>query len=283
MSRSDADGAVLRTQVWFVVLSFVGITALTVALSYVPISWEGWRPATCMPHHCFCEHLRTGTVRQPSNTFSNLGFVLIGLWILSMVGRDRKRRMQGCQDIPVNRINQIPVYTHIYGWAVVLVGLWSVFYHASMTFVGQWFDVMAMYLLASFLVLYNLARTYRWSGRLFAVSYLMSNGILGFLLAYVPAVRRYLFGALLVVGVLTEIHDRVKRQPSIQLRYILASALCLGVAFGVWILDLKHIVCSPRSLWQGHALWHILCAAAAGFLYMYYRSEQDHSMVAQKR
>ena len=25
--------------------------------------WEGWRPATCMPDHCFCEQVRDGAIR----------------------------------------------------------------------------------------------------------------------------------------------------------------------------------------------------------------------------
>lgn len=275
MSTTTSVSAARSQQILLVIVSFVAITGLTMAFSYLPISWEGWRPATCMPSHCFCEHLRPGTIRQPSNTFSNLGFVLVGLVILSMIGFDRKRRSLGHQDIPNNLLNSVPTYTHIYGWVMILVGLWSVFYHASLTFVGQWFDVMAMYLLATFIILYAVARTFRWSGTQFALGYLLSNSLLGLLLAVAPVARRYMFGALLLVGLLTEIYDRFHRHTPIALRYLMASALSLCLAFTVWILDLRHILCSPHSLWQGHALWHILCAVAGGFLYLYYRSEQD--------
>jgi hypothetical protein len=49
----------------------------------------------------------------------------------------------------------------------------------------------------------------------------------------------------------------------------------LALAFGIWILDLSHIVCAPHSLLQGHAVWHLLCAASGGFVYVYYRSERE--------
>jgi hypothetical protein len=40
------------------------------------------------------------------------------------------------------------------------------------------------------------------------------------------------------------------------------------------MLDLNHIVCDPDGLLQGHAVWHILTAASAGLLYLYYRSAE---------
>jgi hypothetical protein len=38
---------------------------------------------------------------------------------------------------------------------VILIGLGSWFYHASLAFVGQGFDVAGMYLLGTFMVLYG--------------------------------------------------------------------------------------------------------------------------------
>lgn len=272
---SQANPSRSLHHVGLALLWFLGFVVVTVALGYIPISWENWAPATCMPKHCFCESLHTGTIRQPANTYSNLGFVLVGLPIVSMLRRNRSLKDSG-RPAKNNLINNVPLYTIVYGWAVVLVGLFSMFYHASMTFVGQWFDVMAMYLLATFIVLYNMARTFRWTGQRFLSLYLASNVILGFFLAYVPLVRRQLFGGLIALVLVTEVYDQIKRKPSINRWLLGAAALSLGLAFTIWILDIKHIWCSQNSLIQGHAFWHLLCAVSGGFVYLYYRSEDDN-------
>jgi hypothetical protein len=43
-------------------------------------------------------------------------------------------------------------------------------------------------------------------------------------------------------------------------------------AFAIWN-GTKEWLCDPHSLIQGHAIWHILGAAAAYFLFRYYASE----------
>jgi hypothetical protein len=59
-----------------------------------------------------------------------------------------------------------------------MIGLGSAFYHASLTFAGQFFDVMGMYLLASFILLYNISRVSAFSRRKFVSAYLALNSIL---------------------------------------------------------------------------------------------------------
>jgi hypothetical protein len=61
----------------------------------------------------------------------------------------------------------------------------------------------------------------------------------------------------------------------IKTKYILWSILGFGVAYVLWVLDLKHIVCEPHSLWQLHSVWHLLSAASALFIFMYYLSEEE--------
>jgi len=40
--------------------------------------WSDLAPATCLPDSCFCEAIGDGLIRQPSNTWSNPGFCLVG-------------------------------------------------------------------------------------------------------------------------------------------------------------------------------------------------------------
>src|SRR6266481_825369 len=106
-----------------------------------------WPPATCRPDHCFCEAIHNGAVAQPANSWSNLGFVVVGLLIAHARMRDDA--------------SPIAPYRRIYGYALVLIGLGSAFYHASLTFVGQLMDVSGMYILITFALLYSLKRMYK--------------------------------------------------------------------------------------------------------------------------
>jgi hypothetical protein len=244
---------------------FLLMTVVLVPLSWLPESWAAWQPATCMPDACFCEAIGTGFIRQPIDTWSNLVFVLVGLLIVEDVLRPSSNRS--------NLLAQRRTYGVVYAVAVILIGLGSWFYHASLTFVGQWFDVMGMYLLGTFMVLYCCARLRPLSSRTFALSYVLFNLALALSLIVVPELRRYLFGLLLVATIALEVVIRRRSVTQIRTGFFIAALLIYVLAQLIWTLDLNHIVCDPTGLLQGHALWHILTATSAGLLYWYYRSE----------
>ncbi len=261
----------------------LSVTLALGMLSRLPSPWAAWPPATCMPEACFCESVGDGFVRQPIDTWSNLAFVSVGVLILEDVLRPSTTRS--------NLLAQRRAYGVIYALAVIVIGLGSWFYHASLTFAGQWFDVMGMYLLGTFMVLYNMARLRPLSNRAFAIGYVVFNFILGVSLIAIPELRRYLFGVLLLVTIALELllrrrgRNRVSpsegeliagsRNPvSGDTGYFIAALLIYLLAQIVWTLDLNHVVCDPQSLLQGHAVWHVLTALSTGLLYWYYRSEE---------
>ena len=54
--------------------------------------------------------------------------------------------------------------------------------------------------------------------------------------------------------------------------YLWAAYSIMLLAGIIWVLDRTNVVCSPDSIFQGHALWHMLTAASIFFIYLYYRS-----------
>ena len=220
--------------------------------------WTLWRPATCMPDLCFCEAIRAGPIRQPANAFSSLAFVVVALLVLRAANP---------------RAHPAPAYRAVYTIALIIIGLGSAFYHASLTFAGQFIDVMGMYFIATFVVLYALGRLRHLEPRAVAMIYVVINGGLAWILLAIPELRRYAFAAIILLGLALEYHAR-KRSGSVAGKKRLGYAAGLiAIGFVIWTLDITRVVCSPHSVVQGHALWHVLGAAASWQLYRYYRSE----------
>ena len=247
-----------------VLILFALITLASLALAFVNYSWTDWQPATCLPNNCFCEPLRDGFIRQPINTYSNLAYILVGLLILAHA-RDAQAR--------ANLMSSHHAYPLIFGGVTMAIGVGSFFYHASLTFVGQWFDLVGMYLFASFALLYTLARLRPMRGTTFAIGYVVMNAMLGYLLVVNPDVRRQVFAAMIYGVIALEALVLLAERPRMQTRYFIGALSSLAVAYGIWMLDESRVWCDPSSILQGHALWHFLTAASAGLLYLYYRSE----------
>jgi hypothetical protein len=238
-----------------------------------PFSWDAWRPATCMPDRCFCERIRSGAIRQPANTWSNLGFILVGLSIIASATHDLCRRPRPDVLNP-NPMRAQFVYPAVYGIATLLIGMGSVFYHSSLAFAGQTVDVVSIYLLTSFMVIYSLFRA-GWIGtRAFVATYLSSNAVLALMAINWPVTRRYIFILLLLAVLVSEAVVRRRTRPTMNQSFFYATLANLVAACACWIVDITGAVCLPNSWFQAHAMWHILMAATIGLVYLYYRSER---------
>jgi hypothetical protein len=247
-------------------ITFLAVIGAAAALSRLDYSWSVWKPATCMPAHCFCEAVHSGAVAQPANTWSSFGFVLVGLLVIGQ-SREDVRRLRS------SMMTRQRAYPMVYGIALVVIGLGSAFYHASLTIAGQFVDVMGMYLLACFILLYNVSRLTALNGKTFVLACLALNLVLAYVLLEFPALRRYIFGAIVIAALLPEYRVRKQKKPQINGFFLQAAWWILIVAFTIWTLDITKVLCNPNSWLQGHALWHLLGALAAGLLYLYYRSE----------
>ena len=250
----------------FPVLIAVMISLVTViALVALPATvWDDWQPATCLKTGCFCESANVQSpVRQTANTYSSLAFVFSGMIVLSrMRQKHSAKRLQGG-------------YSAIMGISSIIIGVGSAFYHASLTFIGQFFDVFGMFLLTAFMLVYAWERI--WNLRLTTTLslYLALNLFLSWLQIAIPDTRRYVFTIILIVALLCEYYFRMKAKPQIEVHWLRYGINLLAVAYIIWILDNTRTICFENSLLQGHATWHILGAVSVLFLNRYYASEAN--------
>ena len=215
--------------------------------------FDGWRAATCMPDACFCEAIRDGLIRQPVNAASSLAFVVVALLVL----RASKTM-------------------NVFAFAMAVIGFGSAFYHASLTFIGQFFDVMGMYLIATYVIVFAIGRLRSLSRGRFVAIYLAMNGMLAWGLWQYPGARRYAFAAVLLAGLATESFARAQSEHKPDGRKLVSAVVLLTAGFIIWVLDITRTLCSPESIAQGHALWHILGAASSWQLFRYYQTVPQH-------
>jgi len=238
--------------------------------------WPGFTPNGCRDAEprptCFCERPRPGIVAQPANTWSNLGFVAVGLGIAAAADRGWLRRR------PANPLTRTRFYPGAFAVTTALLGPGSMFLHGSLTREGGTLDVASMYLFAGLLLAYSATRLLRLSRRAFGAVFAAVSGTLIALQATVGLFVELVFGLLLLAFGASEGMLR-RRRPELgaDLRPLLAAAALFGLAFALWVPSLSGgPFCAPESLLQGHAAWHLLCAASAGCTFLYLASEQEH-------
>ena len=132
----------------------------------------------------WCERVSDGWFREPVNTLSNFGFVVIGLfifWIISKESTSKDNLFFGVTGI-----------TLIYATAAVYLGPGSMLMHATNTEWGGWADNLSMVMYIVIPWLYNISLMAKWSIKKFAITY--------FVIIISYAVLRWLYGWGLGIG-----------------------------------------------------------------------------------
>ena len=219
--------------------------------------WSAFQPPTMR----FCEANLCSWIAAPADTWSNLGFVFAGLYLIFRARRDGARASRWI------------------GPTAVAVGLASFAYHASYTFVLQVADRASMVLFISLLVALNLKRL-GWPRDRVVATYLALNvGSLALDLGFhriFPEIDLIAFGS--QVALVLALEWRLKaRRPALEAappyRCLARAGAAFAVGWGFWWLDVTRVWCDPNNhLLQGHALWHLANAAAFLFVYRFYRA-----------
>ncbi len=205
--------------------------------------------ATCLSTRCFCEAVHATGLAQPVNAWSSLAFVAAGVVVVLPTGQ------------PTHRERMLRI---LLGAALVAVGGASFGFHATLTRIGEFLDTWTMAAVATVILGGALVRRGFMRPR---VAVLLGLALLAMLLRILwtwPETRRVVFGVLLAAAVGIEIaRTRIPVAAFQPQRWLWIALGLLTAAYVIWLLDVMGTWCSPHSLLQGHAIWHVLGAGAA--------------------
>ncbi len=250
------------------------ITTLLSALGLFVALKTGWLGTPGMVAMNYCELSHDSLIKQPANTWSNLGFLIVG-WMIAF-----QTSVQ--QSTNSNLITNSPFYSILLSSIAILICFGSMAMHASTTIVGGYLDVLSMFLFASFMFSYAIKRLLKVNNLFILILFIATVGfsilsykaeiaqqpLLGFINANVS------FGFFCGFPVIIEIYLMKSKRIKARSKFLLLFAFCFAFAFLIWNLSLSGgIICFKESIVQGHAIWHLLCALAIYFLFKYYQSE----------
>ena len=231
---------------------------------FLNVDWNSFRQATSMPNNAFNEAIRNGFIRQPWNTISSFFYSLVGFYILFFpLQKENKNKLS---------IKENKILKNIFSASLIICGLGSAYLHLSLTYIGQTTDVMGMYLIGVFIILYSF-RNKSINFKKFIIYFIIINIILFIPLIFLPELRRSLFALIIFTGLLLEYFCNCKNK-NISFKYLLISLLILLVGFIFWIIDNNRLFFNPYSFFQGHVIWHLTGSIACYTLYIHYNKEQ---------
>lgn len=226
----------------------------------------------------FCETNRMNEIiRQPANTWSNFGYLAVGLFALTLAVHDYKNKSRRQS---ANFLVQYPMFSLLYGLSCLYLFIGSFLFHASLTEYFQRLDqsgLLSVVIMLLALNFYKLAPYFRKKGEwknLHAVAMIAAVVCNVLIFRWLLSIDiNVLFPVLLLMVIASGLFYTFKiRNRSFFLNYMYAAFLLMFLAGGIWILDRSHTLCNPDSMLQGHALWHLLTAVSMFFIYLYYRS-----------
>lgn len=210
--------------------------------------WQGFEPATIS----FCEEQLCAWITQPANSWSNIGFFIVGILIHRLASREGQSHLK------------------MIGISSVLVGIGSGMFHISGTFFFEVFDLLGMFMIGALLFCLNLQRLGAYSNRLVTMIYVaICSGSLALMFIW-RASGIATFSTLITLACLTELLLHLRRD-EISYKYLMYTCGLFTLSVVIWGLDLSKTLCIPNNhILTGHAVWHLLNALAIYFIYRFY-------------
>ena len=221
--------------------------------------WYEITEKTGAPNIKWCEETLCQWVSEPALTWSNLGYLIVGLFVLYL-GIKNKHNAHMKQFGPI----------------IFFMGAMSFFYHQSNFYGSQILDFIGMFFFVGWAIGMNLIRLGKiksnqlvWFNLSLASVYTVAMHAM-----YVTDIK---FQVIVLISGFIILATEFMARNVVKVKYgwFITTILVLIVAFGFSISDGQRIWCDPTQHgWfsQGHAMWHWV--AALGMLTIYFHYSQ---------
>ena len=237
--------------------------------------WEGMALGNAGLHPEYCEfnHMED-FVRQPVNSWSNFCYLFLGVWLLTWGIRDGIRREKA------NPIQRFPAMTIWIGLMQVGLCFGSFFFHASLTRLGQHWDMTFTYglgLSLAFGAAYRLVISFGMQENIRSKAVFLSLAIATTILFFF--IKWWLNGRIalpivMLLGVVLAVVVYVRERKQLNSWTLLLGLIALILAAVFRSLDLAKVACEPQGLLQFHALWHLATGVSAMIFLAFLRNEK---------
>ncbi|MCT4642845.1 MAG: ceramidase [Bacteriovoracaceae bacterium] len=210
------------------------------------------------PNVNWCEPTQCSLINEPANTWSNLAFIIPGIFIF-LLSKTLKNKLH-----------------MTLGISIIVMGAFSFIYHATNNFATQFLDFFGMYAFTGTLIsinLYRLSSTLnKYRASTYIIIYLLNIALFFVFHYWILSIQ---FSVILnvLVALTLEIINFIKNQDkTIKYTNLFLLVLFMAVAQTFSLLDHKRIWCEPDNIiLHGHALWHFFAGIASWFSYKYYK------------
>lgn len=207
----------------------------------------------------FCEARLCDWVVEPSNAWSSLGYVLVGVYLLFAHTLHK---------------GDARLYAVLAGQ--VLTGIGSFAFHGTATFWGEVLDQVGMFMLSCMIISFVFARERKLTSGATAALYAGLTAASTGLLLLIRPIGIPLFALQLLIGLGWELRLWYKSERRSDFKYLLQGLGIFGVSLVIWVTDISGAVCDPDNHFiTGHAIWHVLNALCIERLYRYYAFRLD--------
>jgi Ceramidase len=207
----------------------------------------------------FCEENLCGWIVEPANSWSCVSYLVVGYFILQL-----------CKKY------NLPKSSVYFGYIAILIGLFSVAFHATLTFFGSILDLSSMYLLLGNILFIVSERYFLFHHK----KYLKFSGISFWLFITALLVITFFFEkttGILYLGLVVTIFCLeirllfLERSKDKNYGWLLVTFIAYVFSSFFWYFDTFQIYCFPENhLVNGHVIWHFGSAACIFTVFKHY-------------
>ena len=235
--------------------------------------WDGMTVSKSALTVEYCEFNNVDKLfHQSINTYSNSFYFFLGILIVSIAWEDYKNR--GLNS-PLNSLAQFPLLSALMGCAFIYLSFGSALFHASLTWIGQRVDMNGTYSLS--ISLFGIGLYAVLPKKIFTDNFkkIYVFILLAIVLAFIKIALLMSSGILLPTLILSSLilitinYFQFRKERSIIVGIL--SLVLMVIAVKIRTLDVQKIGCDPHSLYQGHAVWHVLTGLSSFCNYAFFR------------